>query len=191
VLGLGAKGGILGSPRSVDFSRLLGPLGDAFPEVNIEGAVVVGNELCLFQRGHKRRADNAIIRFPLSPLLDGFRTGRADAIQPSAINRVDLGLIEGIPLCFTDAAALPGGDMVFSAVAEDTDNAFDDGACVGAAIGIIDRSGGLRSMCRLDQPHKVEGIHARLDGDRLELLLVTDADNAAIPAMLFSATMRR
>ena len=191
LLALDPQGGTLGSPRSVDLSFLLAPLNAAFPEVNIEGAVVAGDEFSLFQRGNKRHADNAIIRFPLSSLLDALKNGRADAIKPSAINLVDLGLIEGIPLCFTDAAALPDGDMVFSAVAEDTDDAFHDGACVGAAIGIVDRSGRLLSMCQLDRPHKVEGIHARLDGDRLELLLVTDADDPEIPAMLFSATMTK
>lgn len=188
LLGLDSHGVIHGSPRDVDLSSILVPLKEEFPEVNIEGAVVVGDELRLFQRGNKGHADNAIVRFQLSPVLDALKTGRADAIKPAAINRLDLGVIEGIPFCFTDAAALPDGDMVFSAVAEDTDNAVHDGTCIGAAIGIADNNGRLRSLRRLDQPHKIEGIHARLDGNGLELLLVTDADNAEIPAMLFSAT---
>lgn len=190
LLGLDSQGVIDGSPRDADLSSILFPLSEEFPEVNIEGAVVVGDELRLFQRGNKGHADNAIIRFQLSAVLDAVGTGRADAIKPAAINRIDLGELEGIPLCFTDAAALPGGDMVFSAVAEDTDNAVDDGACIGAAIGIIDNTGRLRWLRPLDRPHKIEGIHARLNGNRLELLLVTDADNPDIPAMLFSATTR-
>lgn len=191
LLALDPQGGVIGSPRHVDFSFLLAPLDGAFPEVNIEGAVVAGDELILLQRGNRRHADNAIIRFQLSAVLDALKTGRADAIKPAAIDRLDLGPIEGIPLCFTDAAALPDGSMVFSAVAEETDNAFHDGPCVGAAIGIVDRNGQLRLMSQLDRPHKVEGIHARLDGDHLELLLVTDADDPGVPAVLFSATMMR
>jgi hypothetical protein len=85
---------------------------------------------------------------------------------------------------------LPGGEIVFSAVAEDTDDAYHDGACVGAAIGIIDENGCMRSLQRLDQPYKVEGINARLNGNRLDLLLVTDADDPAIPAMLLSGLIR-
>jgi hypothetical protein len=188
LLGLDPHGEICGSPRNVDLSPLLVPLSEEFTKVNIEGAVVVGDELRLFQRGNKRHSDNAIIRFQLSPVLDALKAERSNAIKPSAINRINLGLIEGVPLCFTDAAALPDGDMVFSAVAEDTEDAFHDGTCIGAAIGIADNNGHLRSLRRLDRPHKVEGIHAQLDGNRLELLLVTDADNAEIPAMLFSAT---
>ena len=189
LLGLDMRGAVNSSPRSVDLSPVLVPLAEEFAEVNIEGAVVAGDGLRLFQRGNKQHADNAIIRFPLAPVLDALKTGRADSIRPSAIDRFDLGLIEGIPLCFTDAAALPGGDMVFSAIAEDTLNAFDDGPCVGAAIGIADKDGRLRFLRRLDRPAKVEGVHARLNGDDLELLLVTDADDAAVPALLYSATI--
>jgi len=191
LLGLDPQGGILGPPRSVDLSFLLVQLEQAFAEVNIEGAVAVGDELILFQRGNKRHADNALVRYRLQPVLDALNAESADAIKPSEINGLDLGRIEGIPLCFTDAATLPDGEMVFSAVAEDTADAFHDGACVGAAIGIVDRNGSLRRLCRLDRPHKVEGISARAEADRVELLLVTDFDDPGIPAMLFSATMTR
>jgi hypothetical protein len=46
-------------------------------------------------------------------------SGQASVITPSGIDRYDLGHLDGVPLCFTDAAALPDGGMVFSAVAED------------------------------------------------------------------------
>lgn len=191
LLALGPDGAICGSPRNLDLSSILVPLSEEFFEVNIEGAVVVGDELRLFQRGNKGHADNAIIRFQLSTVFDALQNKGADAIRPAAINRLDLGFIDGVPLSFTDAALLPDGSMVFTAVAEDTDDAFRDGPCVGAAIGIADSNGNLRCLRRLDRPHKVEGIHARLDGNRLDLLLVTDADDAAVPAALFSATMMK
>ena len=55
----------------------------------------------------------------------------------------DLGQVDGIAFGFTDATALPeGGGWLFSAVAEDTDNAFDDGACSGVAIGVVGADGG-------------------------------------------------
>ncbi|WP_457584516.1 DUF6929 family protein [Ensifer canadensis] len=189
LLGLDSHGAICGSPRSLDLSPILVPLNEDFSEVNIEGAVVVGDELRLFQRGNKGHGGNAIIRFKLSTALDALASERPHAIKPSAISWLDLGSLQGVPLSITDAAALPGGEMVFSAVAEDTKDAFRDGACVGAAVGIADKNGNLRSLSRLDRPHKIEGIHARLDENRLHLLLVTDADNAEIPGMLFSATM--
>lgn len=170
-------------------SPILGPLHQAFADLNIEGAVVVGNELRLFQRGNKRHTNNAIIRYPLLRVLDGLRCSDADAIQPSAIWKLDLGSIEGVPLCFTDASALPSGEMVFCAVAEDTEDAYRDGRCVGAAIGIADTNGHLLSLRRLERPYKVEGISARLENDTLNLLLVTDADDRAISAKLLSASI--
>ena len=191
LLGLDAQGAVRGSPHVVDLSPILAPLDDEFPALNIEGAVVSGDELRLFQRGNKRHAENAIIRFQLSVLLDALSSERADAIKPSAINLFDLGQIDGIPFCFTDAAALPDGDMVFTAIAEDTDDAYNDGPCAGAAIGIADNDGHLRCLRRLDRPYKVEGVDARVDGDVIRLLLVTDADDADIPAGLFSATIGR
>jgi hypothetical protein len=172
-------------------SPILAPLKDTFPDLNIEGAVVFGDELRLFQRGNKRQADNAIIRYSLSRVLDALQSPRDDTIEPSATDRLDLGWIRGIPFCFTDACALPNGDMVFCAVAEDTEDAYRDGSCIAAAIGIVENGGHLLSFQRLDRPYKVEGINARLDGDRLDLLLVTDADDPGIPAGLFSTSIAK
>lgn len=174
VLGLDAQGAVRGSPNVVDLSPVLAPLDDEFHALNIEGAVVSGDELRLFQRGNKRHAENAIIRFQLAAVLDALRSERAGAIKPSAINPFDLGQIDGIPFGFTDAAALPDGSMVFTAIAENTDDPYNDGPCAGATIGIADNNGHLRWLRELDRPHKVEGVDARVDGDVIRLLLVTD-----------------
>jgi hypothetical protein len=191
LLRLDQHGVVCGSPRKVELSFILDALREEFPSINIEGAVVVGQELCLFQRGNKRHPDNAIIRYPLAPAIDAIVAGCGNPMVPSSIDRLDLGSIQGVPFCFTDAAALPNGSIVFSAVAEDTADAYRDGSCMGAAIGMIDDSGRLLSIDQLEQPYKVEGIHARLDDDRIELLLVTDADDPDIAATLFSARIGR
>ena len=120
-------------------------------------------------------------------LLDALSSEQTGAIKPSAIRTFDLGQIDGIPFCFTDAAALPDGAMVFTAVAEDTDDAHNDGACAGAAIGIVDDE--LRCLHRLERPYKIEGVDARMEGDVVKLLLVTDADDPSTPAGLFSAAI--
>jgi hypothetical protein len=187
LLGLDAQGAVCGSPRVIDCSPVLACLDEEFSALNIEGAVVSGTELRLFQRGNRRQSENAIIRFQLSTFLDALISGQTAAITPLAVDRFDLGKIEGIPFCFTDAAALPDGSMVFTAVAEDTDDNYNDGACVGAAVGIVDKE--LKCLYRLERPYKVEGVNARVEGDVIRLLLVTDADDFEIPAALFSATL--
>jgi hypothetical protein len=189
LLDLDAAGAVRGKPQAVDLTALLAPLDDEFEGLNIEGAVAQGGTLSLFQRANAKDADNAIVRFKLADVLKVLRSGRTRALDIASIVRLDLGRIDGIALGFTDAATLPGGDMIFTAVAEDTDNAYADGCCVGAAVGLADKHGRLRWLRKLDRKAKVEGIAARVDGDVIRLLLVTDADDAAVPAQLFSATI--
>jgi len=189
LLGLDAQGAVCGSPRVVDCSTIFASLAGEFPALNIEGAVVSGAELRLFQRGNQRNSKNAIIRFALSEFLNALNSKPAAAITPLVINTFDLGQIEGIPLCFTDAAALPDGTMVFTAVAENTDDNYKDGACAGAAVGIVDKE--LLCLYRLEQPYKVEGVNAWVDGNVIRLLMVTDADDFEIPAALLSATITK
>ena len=190
LLRLDPFGAIDGAPLPLDVSRLFDELDRRFPALNIEGAVAIGDELRLLQRANKKHPQNLILRYPLAAFLEALATGAAiGAIAPSAIDSVDLGQIDGVPLSFTDAASLPDGSMVFTAVAEDTEDTYNDGACLGAAIGVAARDGTVRFLDRLDECHKVEGVTARVDNNVIRLLLVTDADDPAIPASLFSATM--
>ncbi len=192
LLALDAQGAANDHPRVIDLAKLFSALGDHFPALNIEGGIVSGDELCLLQRGNKRSGRNALIRFHLSPLLDMLGSDAGIArVAPFAVHPVDLGSISGTPLGFTDGAALPNGDIVFSAVAEDTEDTYNDGACVGAAIGILDKGGNLRCLHRLDQPYKIEGVDASVEGGVIRLLLVTDADDAGIPASLFQLPWHR
>lgn len=96
----------------------------------------------------------------------------------------DLGGIDGIPYAFTDGAALPDGSWVFSAGAEDRDDSYDDGPCVGAAIGLCGGDDTLRTLDALVPTRKVEGIEARISGTTALLSLVTDADDPRPPAEL-------
>jgi hypothetical protein len=190
LLRLDAGGGIDGAPRVIDVSRLFEALERRFPALNIEGAVAAGNELRLLQRANKQSPQNAIVRYPLAAILDVLAAGAAiSEVAPSAVDLVDLGAIDGVPLSFTDGASLPDGGMVFTAVAEDTEDTYNDGACLGAAIGVARRDGAVRFLERLDECHKVEGVAARVDNNVIRLLLVTDADDPAIPASLFTATL--
>jgi len=188
VLGLNPNGTLRGRPQTVELSPLLAPLAKEFADLNIEGAVVSGGELKLLQRGNRQHPDNAIASFDLRVVIEALCADSLRAIARSSVRRFQLESVDGVPLTVTDGAALPDGSIAFSAVAEDTDDAYHDGACVGAAIGMLDAAGDVRFLRRLDRPLKVEGIHARPAGTRLELLLVTDADDVQVPAALLSAT---
>jgi hypothetical protein len=172
----------------IDLAEAYAPLHKEFARLNIEGAVVHDGELRLFQRGNKKDRVNAVIRCRLAPVLESLALGRGlGALEVLGIAPVELPELEGIPLSFTDAAALQNGDMVFTAAAEDTDNPEDDNVFSGSAIGIVAASGDLLALETVSERVKLEGVTVVAEGADTELLLVSDADNADIAAPLFSA----
>ena len=191
LLGLEANGALDGARTVVDLS----PLSEAFKErygrLNVEGALTAGDELVLLQRGNKGDGRNARIRLRLPRVLESLATrGRLGLEGLVEIEEIDLGKASGVPLGFTDGSALPDGRMVFTAVAEDTDDSYGDGACCGAAIGILGADGSIEQLEPIDPRHKVEGIDATLEDDHVTALLVTDADDADVPAVLLSCKFR-
>jgi len=188
LLSLDARGRVIGLPCSIDLTGIYMPLQRQFTTLNIEGAVVFGDEFVLLQRGHNKQPQSACIRFRLADVTAALGTTQSlGTAAPIAISTYDLGAVDGVPLCFSDGAALPDGAMIFTAIAESTDDGYTDGPCVGAAIGIINREGRLCFLQRVGQGYKIEGIEARVEGSLIKLLLVTDADDAETPARLLSA----
>ncbi|MGC3981703.1 MAG: hypothetical protein QM808_10605 [Steroidobacteraceae bacterium] len=185
LLELNARGEVH-APRILDASALFAGLKQHFAVLNLEGGWVTGNELCLLQRGNKGGSPNAVIRLDLQPFLGALAHGDVlPELLPLAIHAVQLGEISGVPLCFSDACSVPGG-WLFSAVAEDTDSAYADGQCVGAAIGMMDAQHRLQWLKRVSPAYKIEGIEVQQGADALQVLLVTDADAVDIPASLLS-----
>ena len=189
LLALDAAGSIAGMPLRLDLTGLYEILAVHFPSLNIEGGCVVGEELVLLQRANKGHPVNALIRVPTAPLLAAISGGDIGDGAVLTMQPVALGEIDGIPLSFTDCAALPDGRLVFTAVGEDTGDSYRDGACAGAAVGVVGLDGTVHRIEPLASPHKVEGVHALADGRAIELLLVTDADDPEVPGALLSATL--
>ena len=189
LLGLDDAGVLLGQVKVVDLAPLYEPLGRRFDEVNIEGALIVDDDLMLLQRGNKG-GPNATVRFAWAE-LEPWLLGDVDAAPaPRLVREYDLGQAEGIAFGFTDAALLPeGGGWLFSAVAEDTDNAFDDGACNGAAIGVVGADGALLTQRPLEPRRKIEGLEARMLQGKVVVGLVTDADDPDAPAEYGTTTL--
>ncbi|MEQ1802739.1 MAG: hypothetical protein ABL989_12505 [Gammaproteobacteria bacterium] len=189
LVSLGPSGAIDGDPQVIDLSGLYRELGKHLDEVNVEGAVVLGAQLCLLNRGHPRRGGSAVARLSLRAVQRSIaRTGAVEALR-CKVHHYDLGEADGVPLGFTDGTVLPDGSLVFSAVAEHAENSYEDGPCRASGIGMIGSGGDLEWLHRLRPPRKVEGITARRTGRQTRLLLVTDADDAAVPAGLFDAAL--
>ena len=187
LLGLGADGGLDGSRRLIDLEPLYAGLAPHIDHLNIEGAFIAGAMLCLLQRGGAESA-NTCVRYAWSEVARWLDAG-GPAPRALAVERYALGAIDGVPLGFTDGAALPDGGFVFCAAAEDTGNAYDDGGCKGSAIGVVDPQGRLAWIALLEPVCKVEGIALSTAGAGRELLLVSDADDRESAALLLSASL--
>ncbi len=169
------------------YERLRAELGP----LNLEGALLQGEELWLLQRGNAGGPlGNARIRLHAS-VLDGLLLG-ADLKSELGL-RVEpmlLGELDGVALGFTDACALPGGHWLFSAAAKATDDAVADGLCTGSVIGLATPAGQVLQRWRVAGDYKVEGIDARaLPGRGLQLAMVCDADDPTRASPLLLATV--
>jgi hypothetical protein len=175
----------------IDLSLLYRELKKELGKINIEGAVIVDKDIVLFQRGNKKNKLNATIRFSLKQFYSYIfpASDKHPKKLKATITPYDLGQIQDIPLCFTDATSLPDGAIVFTATAENTSDSHLDGTCMGSVIGIINSQGKLHKIKSIDKTIKLEGVAAQVIADKLTLLLVTDADDVTIPAQLYTAEL--
>ncbi len=188
LLELDHQGELHGVVREVDLSPLYAPLQARHRLLNIEGAFVSGGRFCLLQRGNAATPINVLIDFDWAAIQDWLR-GVGPAPGATSTTQYDLGNIDGVPLCFTDGAALPDGGWVFCAAAEATADNDADGPNRGSAVGVVAADGRLNTLLPLALSCKTEGIAATVDSGLLRLLLVTDADDPDMPAMLLEAEL--
>ncbi|HEX2087488.1 MAG TPA: hypothetical protein VHF89_17525 [Solirubrobacteraceae bacterium] len=182
---LDAHGALRGQAQPIDLAPLYDELGRHFAQLNVEGVTVFGDELLVAQRGNSAEGINAIVVLDLAAALEGLARDAALGPEPlRSIETHDLPELNGVPATFTDLAALPDGRVVFVACAEATDDPVRDGEFVGAVVGVL---GGAAAP--LQPAHKVEGVWPVAGGDGVELLLVADPDDRAIPAPLLRARL--
>lgn len=158
--------------------------------LNVEGAVVAGPTLWLLNRGNGAARDdqppvNALMALALADVAT-WLAGNGPVPEPRQVVMLEPGTVEGVALTTTDVAALPDGRLLLLAAAEASANAVEDGAVVGAALGVW--SGGHAVWTPiLEQGQrfvgKPEGIAVdRVDAQRAWLVL--DADDPARPSEL-------
>jgi hypothetical protein len=159
------------SVRLIDLRPLFAALTPLVPEVNLEGAVLQGEELLLFNRGTMAYPTSHIVGVPLAAVLAG------EAMLAALRATLMLPLCAGVPLTATDAYRLESGRILLSAVAEHTADTYADGALVGAAIVELNADFTVSAVELLEPMLKVEGLSARIEADGVHLMCVTDADD--------------
>lgn len=178
-------------------------------ELNLEGALVVGNTLRLLQRGNgavrgELRPINAFGDFDLGAFLAWLDDGKAPPPLRD-VTQIELGHHGEAALSLTDAALLfspePGTPLeeaekaawVVTACAEASPNTYDDGVVTASCVGVV-HAGRLAMVPVVDNdglvlPVKIEGIEP-VPGQPGDFHVVIDADDAARPALIGTLSVR-
>ena len=182
-----ADGSLAGDPRTIDlapaYDLMRAELGG---RINIAGAAVLGDRLWLFHRANKGEAPNTVAEFELRDLSQTL--GDDLVVDPDELVELrayDLGELDGVPLCFSDATALTNELVCFCASAEGE----EDGDVRGSVVGTIADDGSVTRVRTIDRRWKVEGVHATIDTGVIDFLFVCDQDDPEIASPLLSATM--
>ena len=212
VRGLDADGVADAEVREVDASRLYALLRGlaefAGPEMNVEGAALVhasdGAVVRLFSRGNGAAAE-------LVAAASGGETGGVSATcdvdatafvaylldptntpvpPPMRVVRYDLDALDGESLGFTDAtpwATASGAGVLYTAAAERSVNAIEDGPVAGSVLGVIGADGAARWAPLVDAAgapftRKAEGVAPTDIAGRVWIVL--DVDDPQQPAVL-------
>jgi hypothetical protein len=171
-------------PLDLIYSRILEEFGD----LNIEGAVVKESVLSLLQRGNGPTKRNAIINIDLEGLIKDFLMGRES--MPERVvgfTEYNLGSISGVPLSFTDACFQSSHGIWFLAAAENLDSTYDDGECIGSALGLIRKDGQLQNIYRLNVRGKAEGLW--IEAGTHSFFVVTDSDDVGQPSKMYKGSL--
>lgn len=183
---LAADGSLDGEAEELDLGPLYGLLREGLGSINLEGAAVLGDRLCLFNRGNSDSSPNAVAEVALDRALASMLGDHTlDRDELAALRTYELGELDGTPLCFSDATPVGGDLIVFTASAEDADS----GEVRGSVVGTLDSSGEVRRLRQIDRQWKVEGVYAATDTGVLDLLFVCDQDDPDQPSPLLGASM--
>ncbi|HYO56509.1 DUF6929 family protein [Archangium sp.] len=179
-----------GPVREVDFTSVYAQLTRELGPLNVEGAAVSGARLRLLNRGNGDQGTDAVVDLDAGRMLRALESGEPP--QPDVVRivrRWELGRAGTVRLSFTDASPLPDGRIVFTAAAEDTRDAYADGAVMGSAVGVLAPDGTPMFLDGVDAKVKLEGVDARVERGRIHLLLVADADDPDQAAPLFETVL--
>lgn len=187
---LEADGSLAGEPRTIDLAPLYDSVRERIPELNVEGAAVLGGRFALFHRGNADDSPNAVLELSLQSVTGSVR-GDLE-LDPEELERVteyELGELGGVQLAFSDATQLTDDLVVFTASAEDDGSTGADGSIEGSVVGTIDAEGRINRLRTIDRRWKVEGVHAAIDSGVIDFVFVCDQDSESEPSPLLSASM--
>ena len=174
------------------YADVAGSLGVDADDLNLEGACIVGRSLRWFHRGLPSAGlPSGSVDLALDAALAA-ATGQRRTLQVEAPRTYDLGSVDDVGLAITDVVALPDGDLLACAAAEDSPNPRDDGRVTATALVRIRGDEVVEVVPLPDHDGrvlKVEGLMllGAADGE-VTLYAVTDVDDP--DAASWAATLR-
>ena len=185
VCALAADGSLDEDPQELNHAPLYELLREQMGDLNIEGAATMGDRLWLLHRGNGAGSSNMVAELSLERLMHSLREDHClEAEELEQVRRYDLGDVDGVKLCFSDATPIADQLLVFTASAE-----ADDGQIRGSVVGTLEIDGRVQRLRTIDRKWKVEGVHAAIDTGVLDLTFVCDQDDPKAPSPLLSASM--
>ena len=183
--------GVSDKPREIDLSGIYSELYKDIKELNIEGAIIVGNELRLFQRGNGSLKENAIVTLKMQNFIKYInKTGELrpkDVISAIQFHRS----LSSVPVKgFSDAASLSNGEMLFLASVENTVSTFADGEILGSFLGLMAKDGKIKWMAPFALNLKAEGLAVNESKDGIQVFVVPDSDAPEKPAILYKVFLK-
>ena len=161
-------------------------------EMNIEGAIFLGEKIRLFNRGNGASSEKLT---PVNASCDiDWISLHTYLINPNKrpplienITRYELGTLDNLSLGFTDATICKG-TIFFSAAAEDSPDAVTDGRVAGSVLGFINGENNIYSTELIDKEGnrfcgKVEGL-TFMENDCKKAFVVVDQDSPNEPSQL-------
>lgn len=165
-------------------------------ELNIEGVFVLGDAVIFVQRGNGAGGKNALCEVELAGLVDWLDGRRRDAPPIRRCAGLVLGTVGGVPLGLTDATVTEDGRVFVLVGAEDSPDAYRDGAILGAWLGRLetrDGEGGEKTLgVELFAIHdgdgltklKLEGLAwLGREGRQDRFAVVADQDDPEVPVV--------
>lgn len=173
--------GKLDKPIVSDISPLAHRLLPHAKDLNMEGLLVMGKKVHIFQRGNYKDSKNGIAEIPFPDFIQGLKTG--EWTGKIGFESVKLGSLGGVKLGFSDAVYTPYGLLVL-ATAEDTSASVGDGQIMGTVLArVIGKKSEI--LGKFEPRNKLEGISIQETTDGLEVFVVEDADSTEKPSQLF------
>lgn len=183
VIGLNHNGSLTGEVTTYSLAPFYDAAARKLDELNIEAVFLAGSRIHFVSRGNRTHPISTVIACDGQAWFE-WLTDPKRPLPAMTLTSINLPSLNDVVASVSDAVALTSGWLA-TAISEATDDSYQDGACVGAAIARFDERHRMIGWWPLAEPVKVEGLIIA----GAELLLVNDPDDAKVPAELFSCPL--